>query len=343
MKILKPLIYLAVFVFLCLVGFSTGAFLWFRDMSSPPERTYDRKVFIEQGANTRTIANTLKQAEIIRSAFLFRLYIRFLAVDQRLRPGSYFFKAGESLNQVVFKLLQGTMKTVAVTIPEGTTNRQVAEILQNAGICDAKEFLEASSDPQIIVKVFNDWELIPAPEGLLFPDTYNFNRPTPAEKVAERMYRLARHQIDRIFSKGLPDGLSPYEACILASIVEKEAVKKEERPIIASVFINRLKKRIRLESCATVLYAHGEHKNRVLFEDLKIDSPYNTYKYAGLPPTPISNFGTSSMMAVANPAKTDYLYFVSDGQRGHKFSRSLKDHNRYREEFFRQRKRNSNQ
>ncbi|MDN5278353.1 MAG: hypothetical protein PWR01_2318 [Clostridiales bacterium] len=338
MKIFKSLIYMAIFAFLCLAGFAGGAFLWVRDMSAPPANSTEQKIFVEPGANTRQIASQLKQGGVIRSAFLFRIYIRFLAVDQRLRPGAYFFAAGETLDQVVFKLLKGTMKTVPVTIPEGTTNAQVAEILQNAGICNAREFEEASFDPLIVGKAFSDWELIPSGEGLLFPDTYNFNRPTSAKKVAERMFRLMRYQIERIFQGQLPQNLSQYEACILASIVEKEAVKEEDRPMIASVFLNRLRKKIKLESCATVLYAHGEHKDRLLFEDLKIESPHNTYKYAGLPPTPISNFGAASMLAVANPAETDFLYFVSDGNQGHRFSKSLKDHNRYRKEFFRIRK-----
>lgn len=338
MKIIRTVIYMAIFFLLCFAGFAGGTFLWFRDMSAPPAHGSAKKLFVEPGANTRQIAHSLKVEGVIRSAFLFRLYIRFLAVDQRLRPGSYSFQAGESLNVVVHKLLQGTMETVPVTIPEGTTIKQIAQLLQNAGICDSTEFLEAANNPQVIGKVFSEWELIPASEGLLFPDTYNFHRPTPARKVAERMFRLTRYQIERIFPKDLPGNLSPYDACILASIVEKEAAKKEDRPLIASVFLNRLKKRVKLESCATILYAHGVHKKRVLFEDLKIDSPFNTYKFAGLPPTPISNFGAASMRAVAYPEGTDYLYFVSDGNLGHRFSKTLKDHNRNKNEFFKKRK-----
>lgn len=329
---------MAVFLFCVLGGFVGGSIIWIRDMSMPPEERTDCRIFIEPGANTSQISQILKSNKIIRSAFLFRLYIRFLAVDQRLRPGCYFFSAGESLDQVVFKLLQGMMKTVQVTIPEGTTNRQVADLLEYAGICTSKEFLEACNDPQLIGRVFSDWELIPAGEGLLFPDTYIFNRPTLAFKVAERMFRLTKFQIDAIFGKKLSTGLSQYEGCILASIIEKEAAKETEKPIIASVFYNRLKKGIKLESCATVLYAHGQHKERLLYEDLKIDSPFNTYLNQGLPPTPISNFGASSMRAVAHPAKTDYLYFVSDGKGGHQFSKTLKEHNHNARKFFKNRK-----
>jgi len=330
------------FTALLLVFGSIGMFIgfldWFREMSKPAPAGIHSEIFIEPGSNTRQIATLLKTHKIIRSALIFRIYVKFIAVDQRLRPGVYTFNGSETLYEVIFKLLRGIMPTVQVTLPEGTTIARAAAILQDSGICNALEFTEAVSDPQILGKVFSDWQLIPAPEGLIFPDTYSFNRPSSAAKVAERMLRLTRHQIDRIFIEPLPAGLSQYEGCILASIIEKEAALTPDRALIASVFYNRLKRNIKLESCATVLYALGGHKARVLFDDLKINSPFNTYINQGLPPTPIANFGTSAMAAVANPAETDYLYFVSDGNRGHKFARSLSEHNRFRNEFFKQRK-----
>lgn len=327
------------FAFLGVAGFVAGAYVWVKDMAAPLNSGRQCELFIEPGSNTRQIAAVLKKNEIIRSAFLFRSYIRFLAVDQRLKPGGYSFAGNESLNEVIFKLLRGSLQTVPVTIPEGVTVKKVAAILQDAGICDGAQFIEAVSDPALIGRIFSTWDLIPAPEGLVFPDTYNFNRPTPAPQVAERMLRLMKHQIDRIFSQPLPGGLTQYEGCILASIIEEEAALAQERNLIASVFYNRLAKQMKLESCATVLYAIGSHKSRLLFEDLKVESPYNTYLNAGLPPTPIANFGTSALAAVANPAETDFLFFVSDGNRGHRFSRSLNEHNKFRHQFFEKRKR----
>jgi len=320
------------------LGMLVGFFDWFGEMALPVKTASTKEIIIEPGSGTRKIAAQLKAGEIIRSALAFRMYVRFIAVDQRLKPGVYAFNGSENLYEVIFKLLKGNMPTVQVTIPEGVTIARAAAILQDNGVCNAIEFIEAVSDPQTLGKIFADWELIPAPEGMIFPDTYNFNRPSSAEKVAERMLRLTRHQIDRIFAPPLPHGLSQYEGCFLASIIEKEAALAHEREIIASVFYNRLRKNIRLESCATVLYALGGHKSRLLYEDLKIDSPFNTYLNEGLPPTPISNFGASAMNAVAKPAETDYLYFVSDGNRGHRFARSLGEHNRYRNEYFKQRK-----
>jgi len=315
-----------------------GFFDWFREMTKPVAAGINNQIFIEPGSNTRQIAALLKTGKIIRSALAFRIYIRFIAVDQRLRPGAYSFSGNESLYEVIFKLLRGNMPTIQITLTEGITIAKAAAILQDSGICNALEFTEAVSDPQLLGKIFSSWQLIPAPEGLIFPDTYSFNRPTPAVRVAERMLRLTRHQIDRIFAKPLPAGLNQYEGCILASIIEKEAALASERPLIASVFYNRLKRNIKLESCATVLYALGGHKSRVLFDDLKTDSPFNTYLHQGFPSTPIANFGASAMAAVANPAETDYLYFVSDANRGHKFASSLSEHNRFRKEFFKKRK-----
>ncbi|HAE40980.1 MAG TPA: endolytic transglycosylase MltG [Candidatus Riflebacteria bacterium] len=320
------------------IGMFIGFLQWFDEMAKPLGTEVRTEIFIEPGSNTRQIGAQLKARKAIRSALAFRIYIRFIAVDQRLKPGAYSFAGNETLYEVIFKLLRGNMPTVQVTIPEGITIAKAAAILQDSGICAAPDFINAVSNPQLLGKIFADWQLIPAAEGLIFPDTYSFNRPSSAEKVAERMLRLTRYQIDRIFAEPLPAGLSQYEACVLASIVEKEAALASERDVIASVFYNRLQRNIKLESCATVLYALGSHKSRLLFEDLKINSPYNTYMNTGLPPTPIANFGASAMNAVAKPAETDYLYFVSDGNRGHKFARSLSEHNRYRNEFFKIRK-----
>ncbi len=342
MKILKILILVVFFAFLGFAGFVSGAYLWITDMAQPVESGQKTEFLIEPGANTRQISALLKQKNMVRSALLFRLYIRFLAVDQRMKPGHYSFAGNESLNEVIFKLLRGSLQTVPVTIPEGLTVKQVAAILEEAGICEAVQFIEAVSDPALLGKIFSNWDLIPAAEGLVFPDTYYFNKPTQAAKAAERMLRLMKHQIDRIFTNPLPGGLTQYQGCILASIVEEEAALPQERNLIASVFYNRLAKQIKLESCATVLYALGSHKNRLLFEDLKVDSPFNTYLYPGLPPTPIANFGTSALSAVASPAESDYLFFVSDGNRGHRFSKSLNEHNRFRHQFYEKRKKGGN-
>lgn len=326
------------FLFFGAIGFFYGAISWISENSQCPGLDTSSEILIEPGANQPQIAALLKRHNVIRSALLFRIATRFLAVDHRLKPGVYSFQPGDDLNKVIFRLLKGNMPTVQVTIPEGVTLKRIAAILEGNGICGAGNFLSEIANPELLLKVFPNWQPSPDPEGLAFPDTYMFFKPTPAAKVAERMLRLTKHQMDKIFPPELPGNLTHYQGCILASIVESEAALPEERKLIASVFYNRLEKRIKLESCATVLYAIGGHKSRVLYEDLKIDSPFNTYRYPGLPPAPISNFGAASMRAVASPEKTDYLFFVSDGNRGHNFSKSLNEHNKNRYKFFQKRK-----
>jgi len=338
LKIFRFLIFLVFFLFLGASGFIYGSMNWISENSKSPGLDTSSEILIEPGANQPQIASLLKQHNVIKSALLFRMTTRFLAVDHRLKPGVYSFQSGDDLNTVIFRLLKGNMPTVPVTIPEGITLKRIAAILEDNGICNSSDFLNEISNPELLLKVFPDWDPTPDPEGLAFPDTYTFFKPTPSAKVAERMLRLTKHQMDKIFTETLPGGLSHYQGCILASIVECEAALPEERKRIASVFYNRLEKRIKLESCATVLYAIGGHKSRVLYEDLKIDSPFNTYRYTGLPPAPISNFGAASMRAVASPEQTDFLFFVSDGNRGHNFSRTLNEHNKNRYKFFQKRK-----
>lgn len=339
MKSIKIAVIIAFLMFSLLCGFLYGLWTWIVESSNPPLGSKKCEINIEQGFNTTKISNLLKDNNIIKSSLLFRIYIRILAVDQNLKPGLYSFNGKENLREVIQQLLNGSQNTVSVTIPEGTTINKVAMILEDASVCKASDFIESVSDSTLLGKVFNDWNTIPLPEGLIFPDTYYFTKNTASDKVAERMLRLMKHQIDRVFPSKLPNGLTQYEGCILASIVEKEAVLDKDRPVIASVFYNRLKKNMKLESCATVLYALGIHKQRLLLDDLKIESPYNTYLKYGLPPTPISNFGIASMRAVAYPANTDYLFFVVNGyDGGHNFSKTMTEHNKNKKEYFEIRK-----
>lgn len=339
MKTIKTALVMVFFLLALLSGFCYSLWAWYLENSKPATLDKPVEIVINEGMSTAKIANTLKEHGIIRSALLLRIYIKFLAIDQNLKPGQYSFTGKETLPEVIQHLLRGNIKTVPVTIPEGTTLKEVAAILQDAAICNIPDFLEAVSDPGLLGLVFSDWELIPQAEGLIFPDTYYFAKGTSANKVAKRMLKLMKHQIDKIFCAKLPNNLSQYEGCILASIVEKEAVIDNDRPLIASVFYNRLRKNMKLETDASVQYALGERKKRVLYEDLKVDSPYNTYRYQGLPPTPISNFGVASMKAVACPAETDYLFFVANGVNGgHKFAKTLNEHKKNTKEYFKKRR-----
>ncbi len=289
--------------------------------------------------NPRQIGSALREAGVIRSALWFRALIHWYGVAHRLQPGSFTFSGRETPEEVIGALLEPQTITERVTIPEGLTLGDIGLILESNGIVSAASFTTAINSPALLASVFPTWGPIPHAEGLAFPETYQFTPGMRAEEIARTMLELTRLTAERVASGPLPLGLSPYQACILASIVEREARLAEERPLVASVFLNRLERRMRLESCATVLYALPEFKERLTNEDLKVNSPYNTYQNPGLPPTPIANFGKAALAAVASPAETDFLFFVSDASGGHRFSRTLAEHDRSKRLFFQERRR----
>ncbi len=339
MTIPKTLVILGLLIFVSFAGFLAGGYFWYCEVSLPPEKTPDGvQVNVSPGASLREIAYLLKSRKVIRSAFLFRFFVGMYGVSQRLKPGNYQFPGGESLEMVIQTLMKGREERVRLTIPEGWTVPDIANAVERAGLCPAASFSEAVGSREILGKIFKGWGEIPSAEGLVFPETYSFSKGSPPHEIVETMLRFTRDKVDRIAEQLPAVSLTKYQACILASIVEREAKKAEDRPLVASVFHNRLRKGMKLESCATVQYSLPEHKERLLLEDLKIQSPFNTYINVGLPPTPISNFGEASLVAVASPAASDFLFFVSDAAEGHRFSATLGEHERSKQQFFRDRK-----
>ncbi|UZN23201.1 endolytic transglycosylase MltG [bacterium 3DAC] len=216
---------------------------------------------------------------------------------------------------------------VMVTFPEGITIKEMADILYKKTQTPTHSFIDATTSTPLLesVSAFAG-KHIRYPEGFLYPDTYAFTGSTT--RLVHMMFNNFLKKVSGInwTEAEKRTGLDKYGIITLASIVEKEAVKKEEAPIIAGVFINRLRRGMKLESCPTVEYALGYHKAVLSFEDIQIDSPYNTYKYYGLPPTPIGNPSLDAIKAVINYAKTDYLYFVADGKGGHLFAKTYAEH-----------------
>ena len=334
------------FAFLGLLGFSWAGWQWLF-LSPPPSAQTGLSApvtfTVAPGTNAQGIGIQLKQASLVHSALVFRFWVNLYGIAGRLKPGKYEFFPGQSLEEILGKLIRGQQEIVRVTIPEGLTIPRIAQLLETSGVCSAASFTEAIYSPSLLNRLFGDWGDISNPEGLAFPETYTFSKGITARSAAETLLTYTRECVSAHMNEIAARGLSPYEACILASIVEREGKLKQDRPLIASVFMNRLKKGIKLESCATVQYAQGFHKDRLLLEDLKIDSPYNTYINKGLPPTPIANFGADSLAAVASHPSTEYLFFVSDASEGHWFSRTLAEHEKSRREFFQKRKNLSKQ
>lgn len=286
----------------------------------------EREVNIPKNTSAREIANILAQEKIVRAVTEFLFWLKILGKEGSIRSGKYHLLIYKNPVYVIQKLVQGGRNDITVTIPEGLTLKEIAEILYAKNlITNQDRFLELCNNKNFIIKLGLK---VSSLEGYLFPDTYAFDENEGDVKIINKMLENLKVHLKKITPIPV-DSLQTI--MILASLVEKEARYDEERPIIARVFFNRLKLRRPLESCATVIYIKKLKDpnltiTNLLEKDLKIDSPYNTYLHYGLPPTPICSPGLSSIKAVLYPADVDYLYFVSRGDGYHHFSKSYKEH-----------------
>jgi UPF0755 protein len=286
-----------------------------------------RTVMLRNGYSTRRIGAELKKAGIIRSVAAFRLW-RALHPKPSLKAGEYLFEKEASLPQVYDRIARGDIYFREVTIPEGYTIFDVARVIEEAGLGSADDFLKVARTQTHLVS-----DLSPQAtslEGYLFPNTYQFTRTQTLDEMAAAMvhqFRVVAQQIG-LNPDARPD-VSP--TVVMASIVEKETGAPEERTEVASVYYNRLSRRMALDADPSVIYAEllaGTYTGSLHHADLSIHSPYNTYRYAGLPPGPIANPGRSALEAALHPADTKFLYFVSDGNGHHRFAKTLEEHNR---------------
>lgn len=274
----------------------------------------------------------LERAGIVRSGPAFDLYTRWHAEDGKLRPGRYSLSPSMTPAQIIRQLKLGPGHSpddiVHVPVPEGFTLRQIAARLEKLGVTEGSEFMQLAMNADSIPA----WNYgFPRPkgplEGYLYPDTYEFLPNTSAEKVLDTMVlnfsrRFFRPYQQQIAARGIP----LHEIVTIASLIEREAKTTEDRPRIAGVLENRLKKGMKLEIDATVLYALGHHKQRVYFKDLLVDSPYNTYRHAGLPPGPIASPGAQSLRAALEPEKNDFLFYVARPNGSHYFTHTRQEH-----------------
>lgn len=291
-------------------------------------------VSVPQGSSAAAVAGRLKEKGIIRSSRAFLLAANLSGKSSSLRPGAYRLNRQMGLTEIIDKIEQGDIAAVWVTIPEGFTLRQIAARLAEKELVTEEPFLRAATDggkyPEI--QVGSDGSL----EGFLFPDTYLIPLQTDAELVIREMLRTFRQKISTPYAREIetcelsrlvPEMSKLRSVVIVASLIEREAKVPEDRAMISGVIHNRLRIGMRLEIDATVQYARGEHKSRLLYSDLKMNSPYNTYLHAGLPPGPIGNPGKAAIEAALRPAKTDALYYVAREDGTHVFSGSLEEHN----------------
>ena len=282
------------------------------------ENSVTQKVVnIPSGTNAKEIVNVLEKNEIIRkNNYTLRVLIKIMKLEDQLKYGEYDLSPAMNMLQILDKLVKGEVITYKITIPEGYTCIKIAEILEKNEITEKEAFLELIKDKEKSM------------EGYLFPDTYEVPKKYGAEKMVKAMLSNFNHvaEENKFTEKAEEIGFSLDEIIILASIIEKEAKFSEEKSKVSSVFHNRLKTGMKLQSCATIQYILEEPKERLDENDLKIESPYNTYLHKGLPPGPICNPGLDSIIAALEPEEEDYLYFVLGENGRHIFSKTYQEH-----------------
>jgi UPF0755 protein len=291
---------------------------------APPVR-----LIVPPGSSADSIGRDLQVMGLTRHAVVFRALVRSRGVGGQLKAGDYALRGPLSLEEILDKLVRGDIERRGLTVPEGRTATEIAAIAKEHGL-DPSAFLAASRDPSPV----RDLDpLAKDLEGYLFPDTYEVPQaggPEPEKALVRRMIQRFREVVGPQLTR-VPRELSVREVVTLASIVEMETGKPEERPKIAAVFLNRLRKGMPLQTDPTVIYAlktAGRWDGNIRRKDLELDSPYNTYRYPGLPPGPIACPGREAILAVLEPAASKALYFVSRNDGTHQFSETLEEHNR---------------
>ena len=313
-----------------LAGGLAAAWVALGDRSLPLEST---KVVVERGETLKQISRHLRSAGVVRSSVLFYAYLRLRPALATVQAGEYQFPAHLSMREVVERLAAGGQPlAVWVTIPEGYTARQIGHRLASFQLVDAGEFLRLVREQALVLGGVRTTGL----EGYLFPDTYLIPRETTVAAIISQMTsqflkRLPPHY--EAIARRL--GYSVPQIITIASLIEREAKVEGERRLMAGVYYNRLRRTMPLEVDATIEYALPTHKTELSYEDLKIDSPYNTYTHSGLPPTPIANPGRRSILAAFSPERTEYLYYVLMGHGRHHFSTTLSEQRAAEEKYLR--------
>lgn len=281
-----------------------------------------RIVDIPKGASAGRIGRILAENKVIRSGLGFDLLARITHKSSSLKPGAYRLSPSMPPGEIMDKIVKGDICAKWVTIPEGFTVRRIAERLAAQGLVNEGRFLYLASNGQSFDAGFAHGDNL---EGYLFPDTYLIPLGSTEEAVIRQMLDCFNKRVVGYMASTKPD-MPLDKVVILASLIEREARVPKDRPLVSAVLRNRLRIGMRLECDATVLYALGRHKSRVLYSDLDVDSPYNTYRYAGLPPGAIANPGLDCIKAALDPAKVDFLYYVAKSDGSHIFTRTLAEH-----------------
>lgn len=321
-KILKSAL---VFIIVASLLFSSW-FLW--EYYHPRDIISINTTFeVEKGSSASLIAAQLKKENIIKNKWPFLLAYKVFFSKENLIAGEYEFNPPLSVKKVLKKIIKGEVKLHPVTIPEGLTIKETADLLSQKYSMNKKEILRSAQNTQLISSIDDEAQSL---EGYLFPETYHIPKNTTEEELIKNMVSQFKNIFNPKWRKRAQEiGMKVREVVTLASLIEEETSAPEEKPIISSVFHNRLRLGMKLDCDPTIIYVlkkEGKYQGRLRNKDLKLDSLYNTYLYNGLPPGPISNPGKESLKAALFPSKTDFLYFVSKNDGTHKFSSTFREH-----------------
>lgn len=334
-KILRVLVALIAIVFVMVGSFG---FYVFQSLQPFKEKKEEVEITIPLNSSLKTIAEILEDKGVIKNNKAFYYYARYHK-ETEFKAGEYTLSPNMELGAIIKKLKEGKLieKDSTFTVPEGYTVRQIAELLEEKGFTTKEEFFDALKNGDYsgiwyLKKIPTDRTVKYPLEGFLFPKTYTVEEDATAEDIVRMMLEQTAKEIPQEWmNELLKNKVTFYDAMILASIVERETVVERERPKVATVYYNRIQKGMKLQADATIQYVLDKQKSRLLYSDLELDTKYNTYKYEGLPPGPISNPGLASIKAAIFPEKHDYLFYVTkkDGSGGHYFSKTFEEHEHY--------------
>jgi UPF0755 protein len=312
------------FILLSTLAFLIITHIYIYYFTPPSNVAISKTILIPKGASFSWVARKLKDDGMIRSISKFTLFAKLKGVLNKVKAGEYELNTAMPPNDVLKRLVKGTVKEYKTTIPEGYNLYQIAYLLEDANLVKSEDFINKAFERDFLDSL-NIKET--SAEGYLFPDTYRFTKSMKPEDIIRKMVS----QFNLVYSEGIEVkakelGFSKKFIVTMASIIEKETSAKEEKALISAVFRNRLKKGMRLQSDPTVIYGIKDFDGNLRKKDLSTLTPYNTYMVSGIPPGPISNPGRLSLLAVLSPAKEQYLYFVSRNDGTHQFSNTFKEH-----------------
>ncbi|PTY80258.1 hypothetical protein B5V89_02955 [Heyndrickxia sporothermodurans] len=337
-------------IILIITGGILATYIYIQSALKPvePKNTKTKNVEIPIGSTVSTIGTILEEDGMIKNKLIFKYYVK-LNNETGFQAGTYKLSPSMNLKQIITQLKTGTVlkkATVKFTIPEGLQLSQITAIIAKHSGIDKKEIDKKLDDPKYIKKLIKKYPLLISKkvlkkdvlhplEGYLFPATYSFYDKKPSlDQIVNKMLIKTNSVMEKYKEQIQKSNLDQYEILTMASLIEEEATEKADRHKISSVFYNRMKVNMPLQTDPTVLYSLGKHKKQVTYDDLKVNSPYNTYKIQGLPPSPIASAGEMSIEAAINPAKTDYLYFLAATKTGTVYySKTLAEHNRLKEKY----------